>query len=340
MQWVSKNKQAGFTIVELLIVIVVIAILAAITIAAYNGISNRAKQSSLQSTLTNYAKKIEVYRTSASNASESYPANLSDAGLASPSDATLSYGLISSSNFYCLDGQIDSYQYFITSIDSKVRPGTCPSANNLVGWWPLNGSAVNMATGDSTAVAVGVTPVDGQGGRAGGAYSFSGVATSSYIDTKHISSRTQFTASLWIYSTASSGYRTPLSEVRDCCGSGYRGFEIKSSYSGASVGSVSVWAGGAAAAKGTNGIATIPLNTWTFLTATYDGTTLTYYENGAFVRTSAYVGDPGTSINTLMIGRAGAVAAGGFAGSIDDVRVYTRALSPTEIQNLFQIGAL
>jgi prepilin-type N-terminal cleavage/methylation domain-containing protein len=34
----SKQKQRGFTIVELLIVIVVIGILAAITIVAYNGI--------------------------------------------------------------------------------------------------------------------------------------------------------------------------------------------------------------------------------------------------------------------------------------------------------------
>jgi len=38
-----KKDQKGFTIVELLIVIVVIGILAAITIVAFNGIQNRAK---------------------------------------------------------------------------------------------------------------------------------------------------------------------------------------------------------------------------------------------------------------------------------------------------------
>lgn len=39
-----KNKQnSGFTIVELLIVIVVIGILAAITIVAYNGVQQRAR---------------------------------------------------------------------------------------------------------------------------------------------------------------------------------------------------------------------------------------------------------------------------------------------------------
>ena len=56
-----KTKQTrGFTIVELLIVVVIIAILAAITIVAYNGIQNRAKSSAGQSTANAIVKKLEA----------------------------------------------------------------------------------------------------------------------------------------------------------------------------------------------------------------------------------------------------------------------------------------
>ena len=57
-----RGKTTGFTIVELLIVIVVIAILAAITIVAYNGIQNRANDTSVQSDLRQVAAKFHEYK--------------------------------------------------------------------------------------------------------------------------------------------------------------------------------------------------------------------------------------------------------------------------------------
>lgn len=66
----TVQKDRGFTIVELLIVIVVIAILAAITIVAYNGIQTRANNTSAQTAANNVAKKLEAYNAIKS----SYPA--------------------------------------------------------------------------------------------------------------------------------------------------------------------------------------------------------------------------------------------------------------------------
>lgn len=58
----AKQKQPGFTIVELSIVIVVIGILAAITIVAYSGISQRAKVASMQSDLANATQQLRLFQ--------------------------------------------------------------------------------------------------------------------------------------------------------------------------------------------------------------------------------------------------------------------------------------
>jgi len=70
-----KDKQKGFTIVELLVVIVVIGILAAITIVSYTGITARAKLASAQQTVNNIVSKAEVYALDGSTLL--YPASLS-----------------------------------------------------------------------------------------------------------------------------------------------------------------------------------------------------------------------------------------------------------------------
>jgi len=67
------NKAAqAFTIVELLVVIVVIGILAAITIVSYTGISGRATVAVMQSDLTNASKQIKIYQATYG----SYPTTL------------------------------------------------------------------------------------------------------------------------------------------------------------------------------------------------------------------------------------------------------------------------
>lgn len=56
----GRYKFEGFTIVELLIVVVVIAILAAITLVAFNNVTGKAKDSARASTLAQWKKKSEV----------------------------------------------------------------------------------------------------------------------------------------------------------------------------------------------------------------------------------------------------------------------------------------
>jgi prepilin-type N-terminal cleavage/methylation domain-containing protein len=65
----ARQQERGFTIVELLIVIVVIAILATITIVAYNGVQSRAKAA----TAADNASKVQQVAESINQDTASYP---------------------------------------------------------------------------------------------------------------------------------------------------------------------------------------------------------------------------------------------------------------------------
>lgn len=81
-------RMHGFTIVELLVVIVVIGILATVTIVAYNGITARAVAVSLQSDLANASKMLAMYQVSYGN----YPTSI-DASTYCPTPADTNYCL-------------------------------------------------------------------------------------------------------------------------------------------------------------------------------------------------------------------------------------------------------
>lgn len=84
--WAPKQK--GFTIVELLVVIVVIAILASITVVSYNGIQKRARDSARDTAARSIMLAMEVYRSD----NNAYP---SITGVAAGSGSNIS-GLSSS----------------------------------------------------------------------------------------------------------------------------------------------------------------------------------------------------------------------------------------------------
>ena len=129
---ISRGNKAdpAFTIVELLIVIVVIAILAAITVVAYNGISNRAKESSLKSDLKNAVTQLELYKV--------------DEGVY-PSDATAltwsedsSHSYSHSQDSFCLYAQslsIPSLAFHVRNGEA-VQEGECDAMVSTVFYDP------------------------------------------------------------------------------------------------------------------------------------------------------------------------------------------------------------
>lgn len=89
-------KSKGFTIVELLIVIVVIGILAAITVVAFTGVQNRANDTTVKSDIRGIAKQLELYKAD----NGVYPAGTTQMSTVKPRVSKTAYGNGIISNTY------------------------------------------------------------------------------------------------------------------------------------------------------------------------------------------------------------------------------------------------
>jgi fibronectin type 3 domain-containing protein len=79
------------------------------------------------------------------------------------------------------------------------------------------------------------------------------------------------------------------------------------------------------------GTSQVPLNTWTHLAATYNGSTLALFVNGTQVSSVAATGAIASSTSPLRIG-SNTIWGEAFNGLIDEVRIYNKALTASEIQ--------
>lgn len=119
----QKQNLKGFTIVELLIVIVVIGILAAITIVAYSGIQNRARTSAVSGALTQTVKRLEVYAVD----STGYPLTLATVGINNTADTVYQYSVDNSVSpaTYCVTATNGTISYKVSSTSTAPSSGGC-----------------------------------------------------------------------------------------------------------------------------------------------------------------------------------------------------------------------
>jgi len=324
----SSRKQTsyyGFTIVELLVVIVVIAILAAITIVSYTGISSRANISSLQSDLTNAVTQLKLDQVNSS--SGAFPATLALAnggkGVSSSPGTTYTYAVSNTTNpqTFCITATKNNVSYNITQ-DSNSQPGICPVLNLDAGnissypgtgttWTDLSGNGNNGTLNGG----VSYSAVNG------GVLSFDGVDDWAVVPNKltgNIGTVCFFikdnTPGLWTdIFTLSTGVDATASRVENTGGSNYQWY----GQGGFTLGMI-IFAH--------NGVQ------WDYISLTFDGVTAKSYKNGNLLTQSAISGNFPIATN-VNIGRR--LTGNNWKGSISNFVIYNIALSIDDINQNF-----
>jgi prepilin-type N-terminal cleavage/methylation domain-containing protein len=113
-----KNKTGGFTLVEVMIVVAVIALLAAIAIPNLLRAKVASNESSAQATLKTIANALETYTIT----NGKYPSDTTSLIGAAPPYLNKDY-FISAYNGYTFTASLSDYAYAITAVPSSSNHG-------------------------------------------------------------------------------------------------------------------------------------------------------------------------------------------------------------------------
>lgn len=321
----------GFTIVELLVVIVIIGILAAITIVSYTGIQQKAVDSSLQSDLANASQQIKMFQVT----NGYFPSGVTDCPTPATGNLCLKtssgniYGAYQVSNIanaqsFRLTANNKLTSYHITSSSAPVAVDyTNVPTNGLIGHYSFDGNAKDHSSNGKDGTTYGATIVDGIVSQA---YLFNG--TSDYVEVPqgHNLLTPDSTISMWIYSTSWTNQAfESLIGSRQVGNDGVMFFTSTNGAFSCDWGS-NRWSTGYI----------IPLNQWIHLAVTRDSLGRKLYVNGTLFNSTTAAGGPITADTVLQIGNVPG-SSYYFQGKMDDVRIYNRALSSGEINTLYNL---
>lgn len=226
----------------------------------------------------------------------------------------------------------------IRSIFNAGSAGKCKSIGNCVqtpggalGWWPGDGNANDLAGNNHGTLQNGATYASGQVGQA---FSFDGVNDVVQVTdapSLDFSPTASLTVELWAYRTSSNPIMHLVGKRVNCDLSSinYQLAMNTTTSEGLSFG------GNGTTGRVSTGM-NLPLNTWTHLAGTFDGATFRLYINGQLAGSAFGTLGP-TNDAPLLIAGAGSCQT--FGGLLDEVSLYNRALSPAEIQSIYNAGS-
>ena len=209
----------------------------------------------------------------------------------------------------------------------------------LVGHWTFDGKDTttriddvsgNSNNGGLVLGASGNTATTTVPGRIGQAMAFDG--TNDYVTLPNNASLNitgPITMSAWIKTSFSGAYQYVISGLTG--GSPYAGYGLTISPDN----KISYWSG--AHAAWVDGSSTVNDNKWHHITAVESGTTVRFYKDGVADGTAS-TQQPNSYSDVRKIGIFTDNSQNPFKGSIDDVRIYNRALSADEIKRLYDLS--
>ena len=141
-----------------------------------------------------------------------------------------------------------------------------------------------------------------------------------------------FTVSAWIY--PSSWGQNNQGRIIDHGGGsgGSSGWSLHIQNSGSALQILTFQINNASSFNRSSNAGVIALNTWQHVAVSYDNGTLTFYVNGLEQGISTGVPVPNTRVSSPRIGMRSTDLLRGFDGRIDELRIWDRALTATEIQ--------
>lgn len=328
-QYQSGRLQRGFTIVELLIVVIVIAILATITIVSFNGIQQRARTSAVQNEVSQLVRQIEAAKIS--SGTEQYPDNQSAANLRVNSGLTVNY-YKTASNTYCVEAQTNGIIYSSRGAGTQMVNSGCLQ-DGLIAAWNFNNNTLDSSGNNYNGTSTDITPTTGQNGASNSALLFNGTSSLVTSSTANNLAPSTLTISAWVRPTNWSSPTASAIVTKRTGSNGIFFFYLNATQSiTLDHGISSRWNTGYAP----------PLNQWTHLAITsVTGERIFYVNGNEFARSDIAVGPTVSTTAPLAIGAdpSGSATNYFFAGSIDDVRMFNRPLSASEVSSIYSQGA-
>jgi hypothetical protein len=238
---------------------------------------------------------------------------------ATPNSLTNNFAVAYGGSLSHFKGKISDVRFFKGALDDNaIRKLAVQVSIGLVAYYPFNGNAEDQSGNFNHLTANGTTAISDRFNLPSSAYEFNG--TTDFMEksspTGLPSSNASRTHCVWL--------RTYGTAVQNILWYGSAGIGLGS---GVSVDSGQFSNSGYFSDHSSvhNGI----LSEWNHFCAIYDGATASNYVNGVFQNSSGktWTTDPSA---TLQIGRK-IDAADPFQGALDDIRIYNRALSSSEI---------